>query len=253
MGLCQISQAMELCENASKSMSIIQQVNNVFFPYICPICKKNHPEKDHGICKSCDANLNYIQSPFCRECGGTVDGVLDVCGECLDNPRPWNIATSIFEFNGLGRHIVHQYKYSGNVALTRFLAHAMYSVGMNSSCERGYDLIVPVPLHWLKRLSRGYNQTELLAKELSRLAQIPACDILRRHKWTQSQARLNRKMRKKNLKNAFTVKNSKAKIVKNSVLLLDDVFTTGSTLTECAQVLLAAGSESVDVLTLAKG
>lgn len=234
-------------------MTIINQVRNIIFPFICPICKKNPPDIGGEICESCHSKLVYVQSPFCKGCGGTVDGVLDVCRGCLNHPRPWKKVATIFEFTGLVRKIIHGFKYNGNVALTRFLAHEMHSVCMNDGNLRDYQLIVPVPLHWFKRMKRGYNQTELLAQELSKLLKIPSCDVLKRFKWTKSQASLDRKQRKKNLKNAFILKKNKDGEFKKSVLLLDDVFTTGSTLEECTKALLSAGVEKVYVITLAKG
>ena len=159
----------------------------------------------------------------------------------------------MFEFDGLLRSVVHRFKYNGDVTLTRFLAQMIYSQRVMDKRDQEYQCIVPVPLHWLKKISRGYNQAELLALELSKLTGIPCHTMLTRKKWTRPQARLDRRRRRRNLKNAFTLKRSARKIPRTPLLLVDDVFTTGSTLEECTKVLLSTGVESIDVLTLAKG
>lgn len=113
--------------------------------------------------------------------------------------------------------------------------------------------MVPVPLHYTRLIMRRYNQSALLAKELSRLCGVPADMFsLIKNKATKPQARFsNRNSRIKNIKGVFMVKNAE-KIKDKRIVLIDDVFTTGSTARECAKVLLAAGAKSVDVLTVAK-
>ena len=211
------------------------------------------PDNKHGICNSCHGKLTYLRPPFCRGCGGTVDGVLDICRECVNSLRPWRKAYSVFEFDGLVRTMIHKFKYHGNVALCRFFMHVVYSQLMKAKDKQNYQLIVPVPLHWFKKLTRGYNQTELLACELSKITGIPYFNMLNRNKWTKPQARLDRLRRRKNLKNAFIIKKNGIKSQKKFILLIDDVFTTGSTLEECTKTLLSSGVEFIDIITLAKG
>ena len=220
---------------------------------MCPICQTNLPDEVYGICESCHGKLSYLQPPFCQGCGGTVDGILDICSVCVNNPRPWRKAFSIFNFDGLVRDVVHRFKYNGNVALAPFLVKMIYSQMMAANDEQSYQKIVPVPLHWFKEFSRGYNQAELIAIELSRVTRIPYDNLLKRNKWTKPQARLDRRRRKKNLKNAFTLKKRIKKVPRSAFLLIDDVFTTGSTLEESAKILLSTGVEAIDVLTIAKG
>ena len=150
------------------------------------------------------------------------------------------------------RKIIHSFKYSGNVAITKLLAKSLYLELNKELRTGGYQAIVPVPLHWFKHLTRGYNQAELVAGELSKLSGIPWCNLLVRCKWTLPQARLNRKQRMTNLKNAFKIKKSPKREF-SSILLLDDVFTTGSTVEACSNTLISNGINRVDIITLAHG
>ena len=115
-----------------------------------------------------------------------------------------------------------------------------------------HTYIVPVPLHWLKKLIRGYNQSALIAKRLSKLIGIPYLDPLCRSRWTRSQTKLTRTKRKQNLKNVFKLKNG-IDLESKSIILVDDVFTTGSTMAACTLELLNAGANHVDILALARG
>ncbi len=119
------------------------------------------------------------------------------------------------------------------------------------SAETSFDLVVPTPLHWRRRLKRGFNQADLLARELSRTTGIPLLRALRKTKNTQVQSTLSGPQRRRNVKGAFRVKNA-ASISKKRILLVDDVYTTGATANACAKVLKDAGAQSVAVLTLAR-
>lgn len=181
-----------------------------------------------------------------------MDTVLERCGECLQHQRPWRAARSVFRFEGLARRAIHRFKYSGDVALTRYFAQMVHGVWSELAPASDYNHIVPVPLHWAKRLQRGYNQTELLAVELSALIGVPVLCALKRRRWTPSQAFLTREQRQQNLQNAFATA-TRQSLQGVRILLLDDVFTTGATLQACAGELFACGVAAIDVLTIARG
>jgi competence protein ComFC len=223
---------------------------DIVFPRVCPAClltSKNGAE----LCTQCSDDLEYIIAPRCHGCGGNINGVLELCQECLSNPRPWQRGYSAFSFTGLARRLIHRFKYQGDVALSRMLAVNAIEVWARETEISYYQHVVPVPLHWYKKLRRGYNQSEVLAREFCRMTDIPYSNALQRIKWTTSQARLTRQKRKQNLKNAFSVKKS-TDLLHANILLVDDVFTTGLTLTACSKALNAAGCKRVDVLTIAR-
>lgn len=223
------------------------------FPDLCVICKRNAPTTKRGVCRPCQAQLAYITPPYCRGCGGRIDGVLEVCGECIQNVRPWRQAYTVFELKGVSRELIHRFKYAGDLALTGVLVSEAVSSWDNGNTPTDrYRYIVAVPMHWLRRMQRGYNQAWILAQEFSAITGIPCLDILRRKRWTASQSKLNLKQREKNLKNAFSV-NPGPDMEGAAVLMIDDVFTTGATLTACAKILLDAGAANLDILTIARG
>ena len=234
---------------------MLQMLNRIIFPNLCLLCQEQipHPPDTH-LCSTCNRELKHLQAPYCPKCGGSTDTALELCRECLHLPRPWCHAISIFSFNGRIQKTIHRFKYHRDSVLTRFFAQELYQAyhrHFNKETNQ-IDAIVSVPLHWRREFSRGFNQSILLSKAFSSLAQIPHYPALKRIKATHSQSSLDRKNRQKNVQNAFRVKNN-FDIHGMRVLLCDDVFTTGSTLMSCTRELYAAGVQSVQVITLARG
>jgi len=149
-------------------------------------------------------------------------------------------------YEGSLRKLIHLFKYGGVTPLSRvfgeFLATALPR-------ELRFDLIVPMPLHWLRRWRRGYNQSALLAREVSRRWNVPAAGVLRRRRATAPQAGLSNAQRRKNVTGAFA---AKKRLDGMHVLLVDDVLTTGASASACARALKRAGARRVTVLTLAR-
>lgn len=161
------------------------------------------------------------------------------------------------EFSEPVRHAVYALKYQGKTALAEPLATLLWEkAGADAVPEIWADtqLLVPVPLHPYRQWRRGYNQSELLAKELSQLSGRSVAHLLQRARYTRPQIELGDKERAQNMKGAFTLyqDNWTRYITVKNVLLIDDVATTGATLNECARVLKAAGVENVYALTLAR-
>ena len=220
-------------------------------PKVCPICREREPTTQ-GLCGECHASMNLISGAVCYKCGGPLMTEHSLCRECINSPRIWwNKAVSAFRFEGGSRTLVHKFKYHGDVATLPFIAQSCKNAWEKQSGALEVDCIVPVPLHWIRRLKRGYNQTELVCNELSKCWNVPTMKLLRRVKHTQPQARLSKNKRKKNLNNAFAVREPK-KVRDKSILLMDDVMTTGTTLAECAAKLVKDGAKQVNVLTIAR-
>ena len=203
------------------------------------------------VCSSCRSKLKSLylsgkaQALICRDCGEVVrNGVCQGCG--MRSPDTLT-ALSAYEYDGVIRELIHRFKYDGVFALSRWMAEEMRSA-LNVTDKRSFSMIVPVPMHPLRLLTRGYNQSAKLAKALSRLLGVRSSGALKRIKNTRSQVGLATQERRRNLKNAFRVVRP---VSGEKILLLDDVRTTGSTAAECARSLLAAGCASVTVLTFA--
>ena len=215
----------------------------------CVYCGRCLPDES-GFCKECYKLIPFIRQPFCPACGAENDGIFDLCGKCLkEDKRLWSRAIAVMRMEGAGREMIHRLKYGKETAIARALANL--AVNTWQSIVEDADIIVPTPLHWTRQLFRGYNQSELFANILATKINIPCKNILKRIKMTAQQASLKREQRKKNLIGAFSVK--KEAICRNhTILLLDDVMTTGATLSSATSTLLDAGAKNVKVLVLAR-
>ncbi len=225
---------------------------SVFTPFLCPICKKKAIESASPACEECRQEIRFIEPPFCPGCGGENSGIFDLCAFCLkeEDGHLWKNAVSLMHFEGLGRQLVHRFKYQSDTALAKTLGNFASERLLASGIRP--DIIVPVPLHWISHILRGYNQSELLASFISRRTGIPVSSALRRRKWTRRQANLGRSERRENIIRAFSVKGIGI-FEKRSILIIDDVITTGATLRSAAKTLLGAGAGEINILTLARG
>jgi competence protein ComFC len=154
---------------------------------------------------------------------------------------------------GIVRDLIHRFKYGGEVwvgsLLSDFLTQGLRDPRLKG---RSFHAVVPVPLHPLRRREREFNQAEVLSRELARKHELAFCGALERVRYTVTQTHFDRRHRMENLRDAFGLRQN-ATVQGKDLLLVDDVLTTGSTLDECARVLLAAGARSVHALTVARG
>ena len=229
---------------------MVKNLVEQFFPCSCFICGNEFPEINQYICKNCAEKLNFISPPLCESCGGEIDNVLKICSKCLPEEKAnWKNAISIFKMQGLSEQLIYRYKYRGATYLARIYSEFAYNALYKSSID--IDYIMAVPLHWFKYIIRGYNQSTLIAELISKKIGIPLLKNIKRKTYTKSQTKLSGKQRRINIKNNFVVK--KLDIIKNkNILLVDDVFTTGSTMRDVAQTLNEAGVKSVNILTIAR-
>lgn len=225
------------------------------FPRVCAGCGKINVLDAGFWCRHCREELTIIGSPFCPRCGRPFQNAPEssdhLCGECMESAFHFDTARSAVLHTGIVRDRIHQYKFGGRL----YWIPAFVEL-CESTCARWHleplDLIMPVPLH-LKRLKeRGFNQSGLLAKELGRRLNVRVSfDSLVRSIWTQPQTRLNREDRLKNVRGAFEVTNP-VTVRNGRILVVDDVFTTGETLSECARTLKKAGAAEVHALTITR-
>jgi len=220
-------------------------------PPLCPACKSALREPPHPAHRGRGASRSSRKQAPQTRCGGSNDNILEMCGECLEaGGRAWRRGVSVFAYGGRVRQLIHRFKYHGEVCLAPFFADAMLRNWRRHGLEH-VDAVVPVPLHWRRRLWRGYNQAELLAERVAHGLNVPMRHLLRRRNHTKQQALLDIDRRRDNVNNVF-----RAVLPANpptaSILVVDDVFTTGSTLLNAARTLAAAGVAEISVLTLAR-
>lgn len=230
---------------------------DLIFPQICPSCTS--PSIENLICDACLSSIRLIIGrKICTRCGfplglksATGDFHYDehLCGDCLTGRYYFDRARSVALYEGWLREILHRFKYDGKVRLGRVLARILAE---HYPSELGdVDLILPIPLHIGKLRTREFNQSIVMAKDLAKSIRVPFnAFALKKVRDTKPQYEMgNERERRKNVMGAFVVEDTR-RVRRKSILLVDDVFTTGSTLNECARVLLKAGVIKVQALTL---
>ena len=190
-----------------------------------------------------------VSGSSCPQCGAQVTGT--ECKNCAEESFAFDLTDSLFRYAGAIRELIHKLKYDGYVSPAGYLALPLAEYMQSHDEIKDYDLVCPVPLHRVRKRERGYNQSELIAYAAAQLADLPYSQPLKRRYYTRSQTMLSREKRKKNLHNAFVMVDQKA-VQGKKVILVDDVFTTGSTLNEAAKELKAAGAGKVAAITVAR-
>jgi ComF family protein len=234
-----------------------QWLLNLVFPPVCPVCQTplNGKGADLPLCPTCRTAIKPIQPPYCPRCGLPVpsgDGEGYVCGPCLQEKKYFEVHRSSGLYEGALKEAIHTFKYRGVFSFVRFFGDLLQPTLQTLSRDYPVDVMIPVPLHIRRLRERGFNQALLLVKELSKRIGIPyEGSALKKIKDTPVQISLKKRERRKNLTGAFQVTDTEA-LKGKSVVLVDDVYTTGATVNECSRTLLKAGAERVAVLTVAR-
>lgn len=228
---------------------------DLFFPPRCLYCDTDlqiNEKKDH-LCSPCLTDIDPIKSPLCRCCGVSFvsETATDhLCGKCLTTPPPFQAARSVVLYTSVVKYLLHRLKYASDTTVLPAIGSIISQTDMLHFSD--VDLVVPVPLHKNRLRQRGLNQSHLLARLFfpEDLRQIQPQHLIR-YKDTIPQTTLNGAKRRKNLRGAFRVPDP-AHILGRSICLVDDVLTTGTTVTECSKTLIRAGAKEVKVLTFAR-
>jgi ComF family protein len=233
---------------------IFKRLFQFLLPAQCPCCEKFLEEGQEGICSDCLSQIDWIEPPFCSVCGTpflSKEVKNHPCSNCLTRKKYFKMARSLGAYHGSLQEAIHQWKYQGKIALTSFFGKWMTERMSRYWDPDLFDLLIPVPLHPQRLRQRGFNQVLLLVKELNRRTGIPyGKSLLQKGRATIPQVNLTSAEREKEVRGSFRT-TGKEKMKGKSILLVDDVYTTGATVNECSKVLLAAGAERVDVFTLA--
>jgi ComF family protein len=233
----------------------LEKLFQFFLPSQCACCGTFLDEGHPGLCADCFARTRPIEPPLCSVCGlpfVSSVGESHVCGGCHIRKKHFTTARAVAYYEGPLQETLHRWKYERRISLTPFLGRWMAERLRRYWTHPRFDLLIPVPLHVKRLRDRGFNQALLLTRELSRWTRIPyGKGVLQKRRATVPQVDLSGAEREKRIKGVFTVP-ANGPIEDRSVLLVDDVYTTGATVNECAKVLLAAGARRVDVFTLAR-
>lgn len=236
----------------------IEKILNILYPVKCPFCgvitsagaekKASH----HGICAKCRRKIKYITEPRCKKCGKPISKEeSEYCFDCTGKKHAFEEGRSLWVHKDPVEQAVYAFKYKNRRIYGKTFGAEMAECYGKYLWKKEVDLIVPIPLHKKRRKERGYNQAEILANELGKRTGIPVdARALKRIKETSPQKKLNDKGRRQNIKGAFA---SERKIAGKTIVLVDDIYTTGSTLDEAARTLYQNGAEKVYFLTISIG
>jgi len=216
------------------------------FPPRCLVCGGNEPDVRYGVCTGCIGRIKPVPKPICTICGSPT-GTEGVCLLCRTDPPPFDRMLSAFEFEGPVKDIIHSFKYADATYHKKYLAGALFD--MIKAEDLRFDLVTFVPMHWTRMIARGYNQAALIAKELAGLLKLKVSyNVLRKTHATPPQVGLRRQERKRNIRGVFRASGVQEK----TVLVVDDVVTTGQTACEVSKALKKAGASRVLFLSVGR-
>lgn len=232
-------------------MKISRIFLELLFPQHCPVCDCVLPLGEK-ICPDCRLRLRTVQEPYCRKCGKELScDTQEYCEDCMKQKHLFDEGRALYEYPCIRRSIA-AFKYKGRQEYAEFYAQEIEK-HLGETIRRWQpQALIPVPLHPSRMRARGYNQAFLLAKELGERMGIPvAANMIKRVKRTAPQKALNRQMRQNNLKRAFKIGRNDVKL--STIIIIDDIYTTGSTMDAMAAVLRDAGIRRIYFITLAIG
>lgn len=223
----------------------------IIFPPRCVVCEKLL-FIDEEICKECREKLPFVGNIYCMKCGKPLESERELCTDCKRRKHYFTRGVALWSYSPALKKSLYRFKYNNKQYYAQYY-------GKELACRYGWmirgwgiEKIIPIPLHRKKEKQRGYNQAYLLAKELSRLTDIPVDDkIITRIRNTVPQKKLNDRERQKNIKDAFKINQNVVKL--KTILLVDDIYTTGSTFDEVARILAEAGVSRIYVISLCIG
>ncbi len=220
-------------------------------PPHCSLCKAPLEEHERVVCEDCWSKVQVITGPHCAACGSPLDVPASTCNHCENRTLHFDRARILSPFDETIQGLIHQFKYRGKRSIGRRLGAMLGALIASDGNLEGVDMIVPVPLHPSREKERGYNQSALVASAMeARLGVRVRTDLMARTRRTATQTKLNAEERAKNVAGAFAVKNLEW-VRGKSILLVDDVLTTGATGNACSKVLLEAGAKRVCLAALA--
>ena len=231
-------------------MKLLDWCLGILYPQTCCFCGK---VSEKLICEACKDKVHYVREPRCKKCGKPIRyQEQEFCTDCGRKRFHYEAGRSVWVHTGAVPWSIYQFKYHNRRIFAKFYAEEMYRLYGKKLREWGIDVIVPVPLHPKKKRMRGYNQAEILAKELSKLSGIPVeSHMVKRIRYTDPQKKLDNRERRKNLNEAFEVNNILQ--LYSNVLIIDDIYTTGSTIDTIAKQLLEKCNKKSWFLTISIG
>ncbi len=222
------------------------------YPRRCPVCDKAVKPFGSLICEECRKKIEYNKAPFCQKCGKSLKEQRAVfCHDCTGKEHKYDRGMALFAYPSVADSI-YRFKYKGRQEYAAFYGERMARILGNRIMELKPDALIPVPIHTSKKKARGYNQAEVLADELGKYLHIPVKkDFIKRVRKTAPMKDLSVQERQNNLKKAFKICHNDVKL--NTIIIVDDIYTTGSTVDTMAEELRKAGVKHIYFAALAIG
>ena len=232
-------------------MKIAEKLIQYLYPLRCPVCDDIVTPYGEKICLECMGKLKLLTPPWCLQCGKKLAGEGQFCGDCRSRSHRYVRGRALYEYDSAALSI-YRFKYGRRREYAEYFGEQMAEYLGGFVRNTGAEALIPIPLHRRRMAARGYNQSELLAEAVGRRLELPVYSrLLVRTKNTKPLKYQNYEERQNNLKKAFNIAENDVKL--NTIILIDDIYTTGSTIDEAADALRAAGAERVYFLTLACG
>lgn len=236
-----------------KWKSLADRFLRLLYPVRCPFCDDIVVREQGLICEKCKKQLVFVKEPYCMKCGKPLRSEeQEYCQDCQKRLHYFERGRSLLVYDTNVRHSIYRFKYGRRKEYARAYAQlAVENLG-DFLKETQADALVPVPLHYRRMQKRGYNQSQLWAREIGRRISIPVCsNLAKRVKNTIPQKQLDLQARQNNLKKAFKIRGNDVKL--NTIIIVDDIYTTGSTIDALARAMRRAGVQKIYFLTLAGG
>lgn len=229
---------------------ILEFLLQLLYPNRCVFCQKL---SRYDVCESCKSKPERVVEPRCKKCGKPIrQDEAEYCRDCMEYPKSFEQGKNLWLHKSPVSDSLYRFKYKDKRRYGRYYAEELYRHYGDWIRSCGIEVIIPVPLHFLRKRRRGYNHAEIVARILGEKCDIPVQEkAVKRVKRTVAQKKLGQKERRMNLSGAFWTTESWNP--KKRVLLVDDIYTTGSTLDALAKTLLADGAEKVWFLTISIG
>lgn len=233
-------------------MRLKDKMLDLLYPRWCVVCDEIVDRPGEAVCSGCRSKIIYIKEPCCMKCGKQLKKEeQEYCGDCGRMKHIYTQGTALYDYGSMADSIF-RFKYAGRMEYGSFYGSELYHKRVRWLTAIHPDALIPVPVHPSRKRSRGYNQAELIARKLSELSGIPMeASLIRRVKRTRPLKGLSHSERQNNLKRAFKISINDVKL--NTIVIIDDIYTTGATIDSMARTLREKGVKQIYFMALAIG
>lgn len=237
---------------------MLNRIINLFYPTSCLVCSKKPDSFNKNICPDCLIKIEKRLPPFCMKCGRQLrgeSGLQELCHDCRKDSIYYDRAFSALSYNGVLRRLMHDFKYNKMTALSEDFAELTIEFMKKYGAGKNIDLVLSIPMHRSRLFEREVNPSHFLARKIAKKLGIAySKGPIKKIKDTPPQSRLKRHERTKNIKGSFYLKPGRISgMADKNILLVDDLFTTGSTVNEYSRLLKKAGARYIEVITVSRG